>query len=176
MEPLTPSPAPAERNERLVTWHDTTPTRRAVAALDGLQVLRGQADRVYPLAPAAHLLNLTLDRAALGRVHLSYRPDRSHANEASTVDGGVIAALIEFALRSAVFSTLPAGFVLRTEEMNVHLVRDLPLNAAGLALEGVLVHGGPRLLTAEARLRDSSGELFAHGSATLSARPLAGDA
>lgn len=142
-------------------------------ALDGLQVLRGQADGVYPLSPAAVLLNLRLERAALGRVQFRFSPNGSHASDSTRVDGGVIAALIELTLRSAVLSTLPAGWTVRTEELNVHLVRDLPLNAADLLLDGVLVHGGPRLLTAEARLHDSCGDLYAHGSATMSARSAA---
>lgn len=138
-----------------------------------MDLLRGQIDGSIALSPALRLLNLGLRHVALGRVGFEYRPEPSHMNEAGVVDAGVLAALLQAALHSAARSTLPAAQRLRTLTLHVHLVRDLPLPAAPLTLDARVVHGGRRLLTAEARLRDANGSVHAHGSATLAVQPIA---
>jgi len=171
MDPDDRLPVEPAALTRVLRWDDPVALRRAAAALDGIELLRGQIDGAYPPVPASQLLNLSVQRAALGRVQLRYRPDPSHGDEGGHVHGGLVAALLEATLRHAVASSLPAGLTLRTVELNVHLVNALPLNAAGSLLDGTVVHGGRRLITAEARLRDGCGVLYAHGSTTLAVQP-----
>jgi uncharacterized protein (TIGR00369 family) len=74
----------------------------------------------------------------------------------------------------AIQSTLPAGVGYTTLELKVNFVRPLTV-ATGLVLcEGKVINVGGRVATAEARVTDRAGKLYAHATSTcLIIRPSA---
>jgi uncharacterized protein (TIGR00369 family) len=85
--------------------------------------------------------------------------------------GGFAATLIDTALGVAVMSYLPAGTPAGTIDLNVRYVRKIDPAAGRLLAHGKVVHGGRTLLTAEARIEDAGGVLYAHGSGSFLVYP-----
>jgi len=59
-----------------------------------------------------------------------------------------------------------------TLEVKVNLVRPITMATGLLRAEGRVVHAGKRMGTSEARLVDSSGKLYAHGTTTCMVFPV----
>jgi len=60
----------------------------------------------------------------------------------------------------AVLAQLPTGSAFSTLEVKVHFVRPIAVKTGTLVAEGKVVHPGPRIATAEARLVDRQGKLY----------------
>ncbi len=71
----------------------------------------------------------------------------------------------------AVLAQLPPGSAFSTLEVKVHFVRPIAVKTGTLVAEGKVVHPGSRIATAEARLVDRQGKLYAHGTATCIVLP-----
>jgi uncharacterized protein (TIGR00369 family) len=133
--------------------------------LSGLELLEQIVDGRIPLAPMAATLDFRVTGAARGRVRLEGRPAVAFYNFTGTVQGGWAAALLDAALGLAVLSGLGRGHVATTTELSIRYVRPITAATGTLAAEGVLVHLGRRLGTAEARLVGlADGRLYAHGA------------
>jgi uncharacterized protein (TIGR00369 family) len=61
---------------------------------------------------------------------------------------------------------MPAGKVFTTLEMKVNYVRPLTRESGEVRCEGNVIHVGGRVATAEGRILDEDGKLYAHGTAT----------
>ncbi len=61
---------------------------------------------------------------------------------------------------------VPAGAGYTTLEVKVNLVRPITMQTGKLRSIGKAVHVGSRIATAEGRLEDASGKLYAHGTTT----------
>ena len=133
----------------------------------GLEVLRGIRDGALPRAPIQDTLGFELAEVDEGRTVFSCVPTEGHLNPLGTVHGGVAATLLDSAMGAAVHSTLPEGQAYGTLETKFNLVRAVTPDTGELRCEGVVVHRGSRVATAEGRLtRTSDGKLVAHGTST----------
>jgi uncharacterized protein (TIGR00369 family) len=98
-------------------------------------------------------------------------------NPMNTVHGGYLATLLDSALGCAVLSKLPAGIGYTTTQLNVHMLRPLFVDSGLLRCEGVVLHLGRTMATAEARVVGAeNGKLYAHATTTcaiLTPRPAA---
>ncbi len=138
-------------------------TVRATSGLDFLQaMLRGEV----PYAPIAASADFFMLRAEPGRAVFQGTPRSEFYNPMGTVHGGWIATLLDSALACAVHTTLAAGRGLTTTDLNVKMVRALTPRTARVRAEGQVVHVGRQIATAEARLVEPDGELYAHASTT----------
>jgi len=61
---------------------------------------------------------------------------------------------------------LPAGTGYTTVELHVNMLRPVTMQTGTLRCEGEIIHSGRRMATAQARLVDAGGKLYAHGTAT----------
>jgi uncharacterized protein (TIGR00369 family) len=99
-------------------------------------------------------------------------PERRHYNPIGSVHGGVAATLLDSALGCAVHSTLEAGARYTTVDLRVTFVKPLTASTGPVRCEGRIIHVGTRIATAEGRITDADGRLYAHGTATcLVTRP-----
>jgi uncharacterized protein (TIGR00369 family) len=151
---------------RTVRWADPAPSAVAASSLAGLAFLEGIRDGTLPPAPISQLLGFTLTAVEPGRVVFECEPSESHYNPIGSVHGGVISTLLDSALSCAVHTTLPAGTGYTTAEMKVNFVRPIVVGTGRLHAEGRVIHGGGRLATADARLTDLAGKLYAHAVGT----------
>jgi uncharacterized protein (TIGR00369 family) len=94
------------------------------------------------------------------------RAFRGALQPVGAVHGGVISTLLDSALPCAVHTTLPADTGYTTAELKVNFVRPVVIGTGRLRAEGRVIHTGSRLATAEARLTDSAGKLYAHAVGT----------
>ena len=94
------------------------------------------------------------------------KPAEFHYNPLGTVHGGVTATLLNSALGCTVQSMLPAGTGYTTLELKVNYLRPITSKTGTVYSEGKLIHLGGRIATAEARVTDASGKLYAHATTT----------
>ncbi|MFE4974289.1 PaaI family thioesterase [Kitasatospora sp. NPDC056651] len=96
-------------------------------------------------------------------------------NPMNTVHGGYLATVLDSALGCAVLSRLPAGVGYTTTQLNVHMLRPLFADSGPVRCEGVVLHLGRTMATAEARVIGAeNGKLYAHATTTcaiLAPRP-----
>lgn len=150
-----------------MTETDDAPPDDPMAALrrrSGLDYLRAIATGDLPAAPIADLLGLRLDKVEHGRVVFSGLPDGRHYNPIGVVHGGYTATLLDSAMGCAVHAALEQGRGYTTVDLKVNYLRPLTEQTGRVFAEGHVVHLGGRVATAEARLTDESGKLFAHAS------------
>ena len=135
--------------------------------LSGLEFICAVRDGDLPPAPIQQLLGFDLVEAAEGRTVFACVPDERHYNPIGVVHGGVAATLLDSAMGAAVHTTLPQGSAYSTLETKFNLVRPVTAETGEIRTEGVVVHRGSRVATAEGRItRASDGKVVAHGTST----------
>lgn len=134
--------------------------------MNGLEHLRAMADGRLPLPPIMKLMGFWLAEAEEGRVVFAARPAEYHYNPIGVVHGGFAATLLDSAMGCAVHSTLPAGTGYTTLEVKVNYVRPLTRETGEVHCLGDVIHVGGRTATAQARLVDTTGQLYAHATTT----------
>lgn len=137
-----------------------------LAGLSGLEVLRNMMQGRLPYPPMNDTMDIVLLEADAGRVVFQGRPALAHYNPLGTVRGGWFASLLDSALGCAVQTMLPAGRSYTTAEISLNIVRPATLHTGPLRATGVAIHTGRQMSTAEARVVDESGKLYAHATTT----------
>jgi uncharacterized protein (TIGR00369 family) len=119
----------------------------------------------------AETMNMRLVAVDDGSATFEARPGPQYYNPQKRVHGGYCAALIDSAMGVAVQTRLPLGIGYGTIEMKVNYVRKLTAEHAPLTCVGTVIHGGRTMFTAEAKVTDRDGKLYAHGSGTFLVYP-----
>jgi uncharacterized protein (TIGR00369 family) len=145
----------------------------AARSLSGLEFLRQIRDGRLPAPPIARLLGFHLAEAEPGHAVFEVTPGEQHYNPIGVVHGGLAMTLLDSAMACAVQTSLPAGAAYTTLEAKINLVRPITSDTGKLRAVGKVIHAGKRVGTAEGRLEDGSGKLYAHGTTTCIV--LAGD-
>lgn len=156
----------AER-QHMVTWEDPTAGVEAAAKMSGLEYLRAIARGELPTAPMADLIGFDFSEIEEGRVVFECTPAEYHYNPIGAVHGGLACTLLDSAMGCALHTVLPAGTGYTTLELKANLLRPITADSGILRCEGHPIHVGGRVATAEARLTDESGILYAHATSTL---------
>lgn len=151
---------------RVITWEDPTETVQTGKTISGIAFLRAMQSGELPPPPFAALLGIWITKVSEGRVVFATEPSEYHYNPLGTVHGGVIATLLDSALGCAVQSMLPAGTSYTTLELKVNYLRPITEKTGTVYAEGKIIHLGGRIATAEARLTDAKGKLYAHATTT----------
>ncbi len=151
---------------RTITWTDPAESRVRGRNLNGFErLLAIQRGELAP-PPAAALLGLELDEIELGRTVFSMLADELHENPMGTMHGGIVAALVDTAMGCALSSRLPADAGFTTLELTTNYVRAITPATGRVFGEGTVLNLGGRVATAEARVRDADGTLYAHATST----------
>jgi uncharacterized protein (TIGR00369 family) len=140
-----------------------TETRRGLSGLDYFKKLL--AGEFSPPA-MLQLLGMRLVEVEKGRVVFAATVDERFYNGTGVAHGGFAATLLDSALGCAINSTTPPGKRFTTLELKINLTRPLTAAVGEIRCEGVAVHVGSRVGTAEGRIVDRNGKLYAHGSTT----------
>jgi uncharacterized protein (TIGR00369 family) len=151
---------------RTITWEDPVPSAHLGRTMSGLAYLRAFQSGALPPTPIAVLMGMAVAEVEEGRVVFTVQPAEYHYNPIGVVHGGLAATLLDSALGCAVHSTLPAGTAYTTLEIKVNYVRPITHETGELRCEGKIIHQGSRIATAEGRITDASGKLYAHGTTT----------
>jgi len=154
------------KRELVVTWTDPAATLTEGRQLLPIEHLRAIRDGRLPDPPFARLLGLRLAHIEDGEAAFELTPGEQHYNPIGTVHGGVAFAMLDSAMGCAVHTRCAAGKGYTTLEIKVNLVRAVTGESGALRASAKVVHFGSRTATAEGRLEDAAGRLYAHGSTT----------
>lgn len=158
---------PVSSGTRTYSWDDPHDTLARSAGLSGLDALKLMAAGELPPAPIAQTLGFGGIEVAEGRVTFEVEPAVFHYNPIGVVHGGLALALLDSAMGCAVHSMLPPGVGYTTLEVKANFVRPLTASTGLVRCTGTVVHAGRTVATAEGRIVDTSGKLYAHGTSTL---------
>jgi uncharacterized protein (TIGR00369 family) len=162
----------------LQRWHDEEAAVRRrlrepgvarseqVAGKSGLEVFQAIFDGELPTPPMGATLDFVPIRIERGLAVFQGRPGRAHYNPMGTVHGGWFATLLDSCVGCAIHSALPAGSAYATLELKLNLIRALTDKVALVRAEGRIIHLGRSTATAEGRLVDHAGTLYAHATTT----------
>lgn len=143
------------------------PTPQEMAALTGLDWMRGVLEGRLAPAPIARTLGFWMTEAEEGRVTFRGRPSFEVCNPMGAVHGGWYGALLDSCMACAGQTRLAAGKGYTTLEYKVNLVRALGATSGEVLAIGEAVHSGRRTFTAEGRIVGADdGKLYATGTTT----------
>ena len=151
---------------RTYSWEDQTIGAKVGATLSGIAYLQGIVEGKYPAAAIASTLDMQVESVEEGKVVFSLVPQEFHYNPIGTVHGGVFCTMLDSALACAIHSTLPAGTGYTSLELKVNFVRPLTINTGKVKAIGTLIHRGRSIATAEGKIVDEQGKLYAHATTT----------
>ena len=152
--------------KRTYAWEDQTIGVKVGATLSGMAYLEGIVAGKYPAAAIAKTLDMHLESIEEGKVIFSIVPQEFHYNPIGSVHGGVFCTILDSALGCAVHSTLPVGTGYTTLELKVNFIRPLTIHTGKVLAIGTLIHAGRSVATAEAKIVDEHGKLYAHATTT----------
>jgi len=156
----------ADKRSTTITWTDPTVLVEARKSMSGLEFLRALRDGQLPPPPMASLLGFRLIEAEPGRVVFEAMPAEYHYNLIGVVHGGFAMTLLDSTMACSIQTQLAAGTGFTTLEVKVNMVRAITIQAGRLHAIGTMVHPGRSIATAEGRIVDETGRLYAHGSTT----------
>lgn len=142
------------------------PTPPDLAGLSGRALLEAMLQGALPAPPFAAIMRMRAVEVGEGRIVFEGDPTADFLNPLGTIHGGWTAAILDSAMACAVHSMLSPGQIYTTTAMTVNYVRALAADSGTVRCEGMAIHVGGRLATAEGRLLDARGRLIAHGSET----------
>jgi uncharacterized protein (TIGR00369 family) len=152
---------------RTYSWDDPLELPSRTAGMSGIEALRLMAAGELPPAPLGKTLGFGPFEVEEGRATFTVEPAEFHYNPIGVVHGGLALALLDSAMGCAVQSTLAAGVAYTTLEVKANFVRPLTSSTGPIRCTGTVVHGGRTVATAEGRIVDGDGKLYAHGTSTL---------
>ena len=166
---MSSSKAPSESKSRTrtVSWADPMISAAAVQkGASGIEFLQKIVAGEIPQPPIAVLMGFSITKVEPGYALFECDPAEYHYNPIGVVHGGLACTLLDSAMSCAIQTTVPAGSAYTTLELKVHLVRAITDKTGHLRAEGRMIHGGSRMGTAEGKLLDKDGKIYAHGTAT----------
>src|ERR1700723_2681475 len=125
------------------------------------------SEHLKEIPPAAVLLGreiISVD-ASSGEVQLRFLADRQFANRHGTIQGGMLAAMLDSATGNAVMASLPHDRTAVTTRLDTTFVK--PAALGPLTATGRLVKLDDRSALAEAELIDGSGQVVARARAEV---------
>ena len=152
-------------------FYGVTPIE-TIKSVKGLEYMQGILSRVYPSPMMMKSLNFHLVHVEPGRADMEGVPDERFYNPMGTVHGGYAATLLDSCMGCAAHTTVPKGMGFTTLEIKINYSRPMSKDTGKVRAEGRVINGGRQIITAEGRLVDASGKLYAHGTTTCLVFPL----
>jgi uncharacterized protein (TIGR00369 family) len=132
----------------------------------GLEIMQAMLAGELPYPHIADTMDFSLVEIASGTATFQGIPQLKHYNPLGSVHGGWYATLLDSAVGCAVHTMMPAGRAYTTAELSVNIVRAASHKSGPLRAIGKVIHCGKQLATAEGRLVDADGKLYAHATTT----------
>jgi uncharacterized protein (TIGR00369 family) len=151
---------------RTYQYETREPDLSVMRSMSGLDYLQGILRGDFPGAPIAATIGIEPAEFGPGRAVFAGTPSRFVYNPLGAVHGGWAATILDSAMGCAVHTTLPAGKGYTTVDLSVTLVRALTDRVPRVRAEAQVLHAGGSVVTAEGRIVDEKGTLYAHGTTT----------
>ncbi|MHB8614040.1 MAG: PaaI family thioesterase [Candidatus Dormibacteraceae bacterium] len=152
---------------RTYSWEDPAALRDAGSSMSGLEFMQAVVERRLPPPPIAGTMDFRGAEAEEGKVVFVGTPGEFLYNPLGVVHGGYAMTMLDSAMGCAVQTTLAPGEGYTSLETKVNFVRPITKDTGAVRCEGVVLHRGGKIATAEGRLvAASTGKLLAHGTTT----------
>ena len=140
-------------------------------SLTGLELLSLLVEGKLPNPSIAKTIPMNLIEVEKGLCIFEAFANDKHLNPMGGVHGGFAATVLDSATGCVVHSMLEAGIGYGTIDLNVKMLRPIPMNVRLLGV-GKIVNISKSLGVSEASLKDENGKLYAHATATCKLFPL----
>ncbi|HEY9568059.1 MAG TPA: PaaI family thioesterase [Thalassobaculum sp.] len=151
---------------RTIAWSEPSALSAATRELSGLELFAKIIAGELPGPSIGATIDFRLVEVEEGKAVFEGGWGEHLLNPAGGLHGGWYGVLLDSAMGCAVHSTLPAGSGYTTLEYKVNITRGVTAQSGPLRAEGQVVHRGRRTATAEGRVVDAAGKIYAHGSET----------
>lgn len=133
--------------------------------MTGLELLTAICDGKIDGPTMAQTIPMDFIEVTEGHVVFHAKADARHLNPLGGVHGGFAATVLDSVTGCAVHSMLEPGVGFGTVELDVKMMRPVPLDATLIA-EGKVISLTRSIGFSEGSLRDQQGKIFAHATAT----------
>ena len=152
--------------KRLVTWEDPAAARRQARKMSGAEFFKAMRRGEIPEPPFGKLLGMDLFDVGEGKFTMTLQPQEFHYNPMGCVHGGILATLLDSVMSASVHTALPAGKGYMTLEIKVNFLKPVYEHTGEVVAEGKVISCGSQVATAEGKLTDVEGKIYATGSTT----------
>lgn len=125
----------------------------------------------FASSPMLKLMNQKIVKVGDGTATVTAQPEAMFENQMGRMHGGYVATLIDTVMGRAVMTKLPEDTGFGTIDLNVKFIGKIDVATGLLTATANVVHAGRTMFTVEARVADSNGKLYAHGSGTFLVYP-----
>lgn len=150
---------------RTYSWTDPEAVSKQAVHLSGIEFLRATR-KSGTAAPMNHTAGVDLVAVDDGEVVLEFVPREWQYNLNGNVHGGMICTIADSAMAMSALSTLPAGFMPTTTDLQIRFFRPVTTDMGVVRCIGTVVHRGRRTCAARAELRDGRGRVLAQATTT----------
>jgi uncharacterized protein (TIGR00369 family) len=172
MEQKKEQPEGASANQPEKTGEIGLVPRELMLLYSGLEILGKLMRGELPAPPMSRLIPFHLLDLTEGRAVLESQPMARFYNTMGICHGGYAMTLLDTCMGVSIYTRLGPGIGYTTIETKVNFVRPLTKQTGTIHGIGTAVHVGHRTGTAEGRLIDASGKVYAHGTTTCFLYPL----
>jgi uncharacterized protein (TIGR00369 family) len=137
----------------------------SIENMTGLEIMQAMGSGEIPLASIAKTIPMKVLSAEVGKVVFEAKADERHINPLGGVHGGFACTVMDSVTGSAVHTMLDPGVGYSTIDLNVKMLRPVPLNVSLIA-EGKVINISKTLGISEGILKDEAGKIYAHSTAT----------
>ena len=149
------------------TAHEPVRARKTTAPpMTGLELMEALRTGAIPAPGFAVTLGIEPTAFSHGRAAFSLEPGPEHLSPLGTVHGGILSTLLDSAVGCAIHTTLGAEDRYTTVDLDVKFVRPVRPGQGRITAQARTVHVGGRIATAEGRIVDADGTLYAHATTT----------
>jgi uncharacterized protein (TIGR00369 family) len=152
---------------RTYSWEDPFALRDTMADRSGLELMQMMARGELPPPPIAQTLGFRLVEADRGHAVFECEPAEYHYNPIGIVHAGLAMTLMDSAMGCAFVTNLDEPMGWTTLEVKSNFTRAITVETGLVRCTGTVVHPGRTVATAEARVEDAAGKLYAHGTSTI---------
>jgi len=133
--------------------------------MTGLELVQAMIDGTFPHPSMADTIPMRAVETRRGYAKFTVRADRRHLNPLGGVHGGFAATVLDSVTGCSLHTLLEAGLGYGTVDLNVKMLKAIPLDEELIA-EGRVLHVSRNLGVAEGSLRNTAGTLLAHATCT----------
>src|SRR5882757_1109589 len=155
-----------KRRERVVDWQAPGPAAKAAAGMSGMEAMCAIRDSLLPPPPMARLIDFHMRVVEPGRIVMELEPHESLENTIGLLHGATAAALLDTAMGCSISTMLPAGRGSVTLDLKLTYLRPLSVKSGTISAEGKIIKLGRQTSYTEGFVRDGSGNLAVHATAT----------
>lgn len=139
--------------------------------MTGLEALTAIKEGKIDPPSIADTMPMKIISVSYGSIRFEATADKRHLNPLGFVHGGFAATVLDSVTGCAIHSTLAHNCTYATIDLNIKMLKKIPLNKKLIA-DGKTIHTSSKVGFAEATLKDSEGNLYAHATSTCMIKQL----